>query len=79
MGKTGYSISLNFTFCIFGFAVLPFFFSADMVGFAFGAPAHGSGETVLMILEKDNAITSWRSFMGPTNSIKVQYISLYVH
>lgn len=30
-----------------------------------------SGEAVLMILQKDNAIKDWRAFMGPTNSIKV--------
>ena len=30
-----------------------------------------SGEAVLMILQKDNAIKDWRDFMGPTNSIKV--------
>jgi len=28
-----------------------------------------SGETVLMILQKDNAIKDWREAMGPTNSI----------
>jgi len=31
-----------------------------------------SGETVLMILQKDNAIKDWRAFMGPTNSIKAR-------
>ena len=31
-----------------------------------------SGETVLMILQKDNAIKDWRAFMGPTNSLKVR-------
>jgi hypothetical protein len=30
-----------------------------------------SGEAVLMILQKDNAIKAWREFMGPTNSLTV--------
>jgi len=28
-----------------------------------------SGDAVLMILQKDNAIKAWREFMGPTNSL----------
>lgn len=49
----------------------PFF--GGLVGFM------TSGEAVLMILQKDNAIKDWRAFMGPTNSIKVpnQNIPIY--
>ena len=30
-----------------------------------------SGDCVVLLLQKDNAIKDWRSLMGPTNSIKV--------
>jgi nucleoside diphosphate kinase len=32
-----------------------------------------SGDSVVMVLKKEDAIKGWRSLMGPTNSLKVTY------
>jgi nucleoside-diphosphate kinase len=36
-----------------------------------------SGDAVVMVLEKEDGIKSWRSLMGPTNSLKVTQFSCF--